>query len=278
MSTVAPADFDYIAALVRDEAAIVIEPSKAYLVESRLSPVARRHGQGSIAEVVTRLRNGDRKLRTEVVEAMTTNETSWYRDVHPFEALHRHIIPELVKRRAQRRQITIWCGAASTGQEPYSVAMLLADRHPELANWNLRIIATDISGEVLGKAMAGRYSQMEVNRGLPAPILAKHFRREGADWVLSDRIRNMVEFRMLNLVGSWPVMPPVDVVFLRNVLIYFDLTSKRAILSRVRGVMQEDGYLFLGAPETTLNLDDAFRRVAFDKTSCYQRNDTGAGR
>jgi chemotaxis protein methyltransferase CheR len=270
-------DFAYVADLVRREAAIVLEDTKGYLVESRLAPVAKRHGLRDVGALVERLRgqplNG---LHAEVVEAMTTNETSFFRDVNPFMALEQHVIPELVRRRHAQRQLSFWSAACSSGQEPYSLALLLRQQFPNLTPWNVRIIATDISAEMLGRAASGRYSQLEVNRGVPASLLVRHFRRDGAYWQISDDIRQMIEFRAMNLVQAWGVLPPLDVVFLRNVLIYFDLETKRRILEKVRRVLKPDGYLFLGAAETTLNIDDSFQRVMVGPAVVYQQIERNA--
>jgi chemotaxis protein methyltransferase CheR len=264
-------DFDYIRAFVRDQAAIVLEPGKEYLVESRLGPVARSAGLPSIAALVTEMRrqppNG---LHRTVVEAMTTNETSFFRDVSPFEAMRTLIVPELIASRAGERRLRIWCGAASTGQEPYSLAMLLVEHFPALAGWDVKIIATDISREVLDRARAGRYSQLEVNRGLPAPLLIKHFERAGTEWVIKERVRKLVQFDELNLVRPWTGLPPCDIVFLRNVLIYFDVATKRHILEGMRRVLRPDGSLFLGSAETTTNITTGFVRQAIGKASCYR--------
>lgn len=271
VSTLTTGDFDYVRTLVRQHAAIVLEPSKTYLVESRLAPVARAIGAASIGELVTRLRGGrDTQLQRRVVDAMTTNETSWYRDLAPFEALRSTVLPRLIAARRDSRALNIWSAACSSGQEPYSVAMLLREHFPQLAGWNVRIIATDISAEMLGRAAAGTYSQLEVNRGLPSAYLVKYFTRAGADWQIRDDIRAMVEFRALNLAQPWGFMPPIDVLLLRNVLIYFDVATKREILARARGVLRPDGYLFLGTAETTLSIDDAFTRVPLGATAGYQ--------
>lgn len=267
-------DFAYVRELVHRDSAIVVEASKAYLVESRLTPVARRHGFTSLAELVACLRQGGANgVRSEVVEAMTTNETSFFRDAAPFKALEHKIIPELLQRRAAERTLTLWSAACSSGQEPYSIALLLRERFPQLATWNVRIIASDLSAEMLGRAAAGRYSQLEVNRGLPASMLVRHFRRDGAEWQLADEVRQMVEFRALNLVTPWPFVPPVDVLFLRNVLIYFDLETKRAVLQRVRRILRPGGSLFLGGTETTMNIDPAFERVDLGHSTCYRVRD-----
>jgi chemotaxis protein methyltransferase CheR len=270
-ATISDVDFAYVADLVHRESAIVLESSKGYLVESRLTPLAKRHGMRGVSELVAQLRSGPQNgLHTEVVEAMTTNETSFFRDINPFAAMERMVIPELVKARAASRSMAIWSAACSSGQEPYSLAMLIRHQFPHLSGWNVRIVASDISAEMLGRAAAGRYTQLEVNRGLPVPLLVKYFRRDGAAWQITDEIRQMIEFRAMNLVQSWGAMPPLDVVFLRNVLIYFDVETKRRILARVRQVLRPDGYLFLGAAETTINIDDAFVRVPHGSAVCYQ--------
>ncbi len=271
MTALSTVDFDYVAELVRRESAIVLESTKSYLVESRLAPLARRHGLPGVPELVATLRaNRLAGLRTEVVEAMTTNETSFFRDVNPFMALERAVIPDLIAKRAASRQLRMWSAACSSGQEPYSLALLIRQQFPALIGWDLRILASDPSAEMLGRAAAGRFSQLEVNRGLPAPLLVRYFTRDGSSWQISDEIRQMIEFRALNLVQRWSTLPPLDVVFMRNVLIYFDMETKREILAQVRRVLQPDGYLFLGAAETTLNIDDAFERVSIGPAVCYQ--------
>jgi chemotaxis protein methyltransferase CheR len=185
------------------------------------------------------------------------------------------ILPEIIARRQATKHLSIWCGAASSGQESYSIAMLIREHFPVLRDWRLTFISTDLSNAILAKARSGRYSQLEVNRGLPAPLLVKYFTKDGADWVLKDDIRQMVDFRELNLIERWPAMPPIDLVMLRNVLIYFDVETKRAILRNVRQVMAPGAYLMLGGAETTLGLDDQFERVQVDKGVAY-RQGTGA--
>jgi chemotaxis protein methyltransferase CheR len=271
VSQIAPDDFGYVRTLVRQRSAIVLEEGKEYLVESRLSAVAREEGFGSVERLIAELRahpgNG---LQRRVIEAMTTNETTFFRDIHPFDALRQTLLPELIQGRATQRELSIWCAASSSGQEPYSIAMLIREHFPVLAGWKVRILGTDLSGEMVERARQGRYSQLEVNRGLPAPLLVKYFRRQGLEWQLSDEIRGMVEYRELNLNEPWPTLPPADLVFLRNVLIYFDVDTKRTILGRVRRVLRPDGYLFLGGAETTMNLDDAYQRVPIGRAVCYR--------
>src|SRR5262245_38980019 len=269
--TISNTDFTYIRDLVRQRAAIILEPGKEYLVESRLLPVARHEGLTSLAELVARLRarpyNG---LHHKVVEAMTTNETSFFRDAHPFEALKEVMLTELITKRATGRTLNLWCGAASSGQEPYTVALVLREHFPALARWNVHFIATDLSQEMLTRAQAGKYSQLEVNRGLPAALLVKHFTKHGLEWHIKYDLRKMIEFRQLNLVGPWPIMPAMDIVLLRNVLIYFNVETKKMILGKIRQLLRPDGYLFLGGAETTMSLDDAFERVQIEQTSCYR--------
>jgi chemotaxis protein methyltransferase CheR len=266
------AAFDYLRVLVRERSAIVLEDQKGYLVEARLGPLARREGFASLDALVDHLRSGRRDggLHQKVVETMTTNETSFFRDVHPFEQLRLEVLPELMRRRAAERRLDVWCAACASGQEPYSVAMLLREHFPTLAGWDVRVLATDLSLDVLERARQGRYSQAEVNRGLPARLLVKYFVKDGADWQLKDEVRRMVEFRQVNLVGPWPAAPPQDVVLLRNVLIYFDEAARRSVLGKVRRLLRPDGRLFLGSAETTINLDDAFERVQHGRSICYR--------
>lgn len=270
--TLARTDFDYIVDLLRREVAIALDADKSYLVESRLAPVARRRGLGTVTELIDELRRrGDAALRSDVVDAMTTNETSFFRDAHPFVTLKDKVLPDLMERRQTKRALTIWCGACSSGQEPYSIAMLVDDELPQLRNWNLRIIASDVSAAMLGRAAAATYTALEIQRGLPVRYKSRYFIHDGPEYRLVDGIREMVELRALNLASSrWSLLPPIDVAMVRNVLIYFDLPTKQAILRRVRQVLQPDGYLFLGGSETTLNVDPTWTRTALGPTTVYQ--------
>jgi chemotaxis protein methyltransferase CheR len=266
-----PADFDYIRRFVRQHSAIVLDETKEYLVTSRLEPLARREGTGSLDELVRRLKAhawGD--LHAQVVEAMTTNETSFFRDGGPFEALRREILPPIVKRALATRQLDIWSAASSSGQEAYSIAMLLDHHFPALTSWKIQILGTDLALTMIQRARAGLYKQLEVNRGLPAPMLVKYFERDGVDWKVKDTIRRRTSFQQMSLTERWTAIPPMDVVFMRNVLIYFDIATKRQILERVRRVLRPDGVLFLGSGETTLNIDDSFQPVQFEKTMFYR--------
>jgi len=265
------AEFDYIRRLVLEQSAIVLEDDKQYLAEARLLPLARREGLDSISSLVVNLLGKKLDgLHRKVVEAMTTNETSFFRDFHPFEALRTAILPELMLKRASSRELNIWSAACSSGQEPYSLALLLLEHFPNLVAWSIKLIATELSAGMLARARRGRYSQLEVNRGLPAKLLVKYFRQDGTDWETKEELRNRVEFQILNLAESWPPLPPMDIILMRNVLIYFGVETKKRILGKVRQLLRPDGFLFLGGAETTFNLDDAFQRVQFDRTICYR--------
>jgi chemotaxis protein methyltransferase CheR len=271
VNRITPAEFDFVRRLLYERAAIVLEPGKEYLAESRLLPLVRESGFRTLGELISRLRSEQSNgLHQKVVEAMTTNETSFFRDSHPFEALRRSVIPDLITKRAAERRLHIWCAACSTGQEPYCIAMLLREYFPGLSAWSLRLVASDISREILDRARSGCYSQLEVNRGLPASLLVKYFAREGTNWRIRADLRRMIDFREVNLAAPLPGLPPMDIVFLRNVLIYFDVETKKAILGKVRRLMRPDGYLFLGGAETTLNLDPAFERVPLEDSACYR--------
>ncbi len=265
--------FEYICNLVLEKSAIVLEPNKTYLVESRLAPVARENGLTSIDELVDALRKPGivaNKLTQAVIEAMTTNETSFFRDLHPFDALRTNIIPELVSKRGSERTLNIWSNACSSGQEIYTIAMILKEHFAELGGWKVRLIASDLSTQILEKARTGVFNQTEVNRGLPMPMLLKYFQKNGLTWQIKEEIRRMVEFRQVNLVETFPQLPAMDIVFLRNVLIYFSPETKRDILSKVKRVMRPDGYLFLGGAETTMNLNVPYNREAVGKAVCYR--------
>jgi chemotaxis protein methyltransferase CheR len=264
-------DFEFIRKLLLETSANVLGPGKEYLVDTRLAPLVRKLELGSITDLVARLRApGSLDLVSQVVAALVTTETSFFRDVHPFEALRKTVIPDLIRRRAGEQTLTIWCAASSTGQEPYSLAMLLREHFPELRTWKVFLIATDLSREVLARAREGKYNQIEVNRGLPAPLLVKYFEQHGTQWQLTEEIRKLVDFRELNLTQPWPFLPRMDLILNRNVMIYFDVATKKSILSRIARLLRPDGYLLLGGSETTFNLDDSFQRVEPLKAGFYQ--------
>lgn len=254
--------FEYVRELVRRNSAIVLDESKDYLIEARLAPLASEAGFSSVDRLIVELRSQNPgKWHSKVVEALTTNETSFFRDHHPFERLGKEVLPEIVEKNRLERRLRIWSAACSTGQEPYTIAMTLLDERPELAGWDVQILATDLNHLVLERAQAGVYKQLEVNRGLPAKHLVRYFRRSGTDWKVTPEIRRMCEFSSVNLVGPWPWIPTMDVIFLRNVLIYFDVPTKQKVLARIAQVLKPGGYLFLGSAETTVNLHEGFERA-----------------
>ena len=266
-----PADFDFISKIVREQSAIVLEKGKEYLVESRLMPLVHQEKLESLENLVKKVKSTPRgTLKDAVIEAMTTNETSFYRDIHPFETLKKEIFPELIEKRKAQKELNIWCGASSSGQEPYSLVMLLKNSFPELNTWRTNFSASDLSNQMLNRCKSGIYSQLEINRGLPAPLMVKYFERIGTEWQVKEELRKMIQFRIINLSESWPMMPPMDLIMMRNVLIYFDVEMKKNILGRVRKLLRPDGYLFLGAAETTLNLDENFERMPFKQSGCYR--------
>ncbi|RBY96901.1 chemotaxis protein CheR [Blastococcus sp. TF02-8] len=262
--------FDWVRELVRKESAIVLQPGKEYLVEARLLPIARQMGLPDVAKLVETVRSRpDADSTRKIVEALTTNETSWFRDGDPFTALTSTVLPQLLAARGANERLQIWSAASSSGQEPYTIAMLLDDALPNAAT-RVSITATDLSREMVARTKAGRFSQLEVNRGLPAPMLVRHFQRAGTEWEVSPNLRRMVNASECNLAAPLPRMGPFDVVYLRNVLIYFDLPTKQSILRRVRDLMRPDGWLFLGAAETTLGVDDSWERVVIGRSSAYR--------
>ena len=261
----------YLRDLVRRRSAIVVEADKNYLVESRLSPIVRELKLAGIDELLVQVKKNEHSaLCRKVIEAMTTNETSFFRDIHPWETLKNTILPELIKTRQTSRRLRIWCAAASTGQEPYTIAMVIREHFPELASWDVQILGTDLNATVLDRARAGVYKQLEVNRGLPAAMLIKYFERSGTEWTVKPDLKRMMAFQELNLLERWSLFSMNDVVFMRNVLIYFDTTVKRDILGRVRDKLAPDGFLVLGGAETTINLDEQYAPLRAGSTVVYQ--------
>ncbi len=264
-------DFDFICKLLQERSAITLEAGKEYLVETRLTPVVRQLNLKSIEDLVGQLRTQPSAgLSTRIVEAMVTTETSFFRDHHPWEALRKSVLPDLMKRRREERRLHFWCAGCSTGQEPYSLAILIREYFPELAHWSVTIVASDLSREVLERARQACFSQIEVNRGLPAALLVKYFRQHGTHWQLNPNIRAMVQFQEINLAQVWPVLPRMDLSLIRNVMIYFDVATKKTILGRLARQLRPDGYLLLGSAETTFNLDDSFQRAEHVKSGYYQ--------
>jgi chemotaxis protein methyltransferase CheR len=269
--------FSWVADLARRRSGLALEPTKQYLVETRLAPLAKAAGSPDVDTWVRGLRRhggaADTAAQTAIVEALTTNETSWLRDVAPFSAFTGTVLPELTANRRAPRRIDVWSAACSSGQEPYSIAMLLGEWKQQNPGVDTRIWATDIDTQILAAAREGRYSNLEVNRGLPAPMLVKHFTRSGATWQISEQLRKQVTFSTYNLItpGLLPGPGQFDVIFCRNVLIYFDLETKKHVLRRLFNALRPGGYLFLGAAETTLGIDAAFERVQVGRTSLYRR-------
>ena len=257
-----PMEYDYLRKLLKERSGLVLSSDKQYLVESRLLPIARRIGLGGLGELVQKVKApGAEALIVEVVEAMTTNESFFFRDKIPFDHFREAIMPSLVVARSGQKRIRIWCAAASTGQEPYSLAMCLKEMAGQLAGWRIEIIATDLSQEVLEKAKAGIYSQFEVQRGLPIQLLVKYFTQIGETWQIAPEIRSMVQYRPFNLLSDFGQLGGFDAVYCRNVLIYFDQPTKIDVLERVARIVEPDGFLVLGAAETVVGLTEAFKPI-----------------
>jgi chemotaxis protein methyltransferase CheR len=252
-------DYEYLRKLLRDNSGLDLSADKQYLIESRQLPLARKAGLSSIADLVQKLKGGSSAFITQVVEAMTTNETFFFRDKTPFDHFRDSIMPEILKARASRKSVRIWCAAGSTGQEPYSLAMCLKETGAALSGWRVEILATDLSQEVLEKSRSGVYSQFEVQRGLPIQMLVKYFKQAGDVWQINADLRAMVQHRQLNLLHDFSQLGVFDVIFCRNVLIYFDQETKVNIFSRLARAMEPDGFLALGAAETVVGLTEVFK-------------------
>jgi len=257
-----PEDFERLANLLKRRSGLVITPDKGYLVESRLAPVAQKYGLKDLAGLLSALAHGDENLAKAVTEAMTTNETSWFRDNTPFDIFRKVLLPEMLERRAATRNLRIWSAAASTGQEAYSLAMILKEEAAKLQGWKIEIVGTDISQEVLTRAKSGVYTQFEVQRGLPIQMLVKYFKQDGDKWQIAPEIRNMVQYREFNLLEDPMTLGRFDVVFCRNVLIYFDQPTKSTILERISRLLASDGLLYLGGAETVLGVSERFEPLA----------------
>ena len=267
-----PLDYDFLRKCLKERSGLVLSADKQYLVESRLLPVARKAGLANLGELVAKLKDvREPALMSTVVEAMTTNESFFYRDKTPFDHFRASIMPALLAARKSARTIRIWCAAASTGQEPYSLAMSLKAMESEIAGWRIELLATDLSGEVLEKARMGIYTQFEVQRGLPIALLIKHFAQVGELWQIAPELRAMVRYRQLNLLADFSQLGLFDLIFCRNVLIYFDQATKIDVLNRLARVTASDGYLVLGAAETVIGLTDRFKMVP-DKRGLYTPN------
>ena len=265
-----PTDFQFMASLIRDRSGLVLSEDKAYLLESRLMPLTRKAGMKSLDELVTAVRSKrDEGIVKDIVEAMTTNESLFFRDTKPFQQLRDIVFPTLLKTRASSKKIRIWCAACSSGQEPYSIAMTIKEAGAQYAGWNFEIVATDLSTDILDKAKKGQFSQFEVQRGLPITLLVKYFDQVGDKWKISDDLISMVKFSPFNLLSSPAPLGKFDIVFCRNVLIYFDRETKTKVLDGIGQIMPDDGVLYLGGAETVLGLTENFQPVS-EQRGMYQ--------
>ena len=274
--SLATSDVKFLQDLIVRRSGHVVSDQQSYLFDTKLQPVASSQGFDTVQELVNKARTSNSHLLSEAItEAMTINETFFFRDMHPFEALQNGIIPNLIEQRADSKRLWIWVAACSTGQEAYSIGVTLREHFPILNDWDVKILATDLCEKVLDKASSGVYSQFEVNRGMPARMLVKHFDRRGTQWEVKPEVRKMMEFKKINLLNNWPVFDKFDVVFLRNVLIYFSRDNKEAILKRIRKNMVDDGYLILGGGESLININAPYERETIDQLVCFRPDDEG---
>ncbi|TCS61674.1 CheR family methyltransferase [Varunaivibrio sulfuroxidans] len=258
-----PADFDFISTLLKGRSGLVLTPDKSYLLESRLMPVARKNSLSSLEELVSAIRTRkDEALIVQVTEAMTTNESFFFRDIKPFDLLRDVVLPPFLESRASRKSLRVWCAAASSGQEPYSIAIVLKELGARLANWKIDIVGTDISHDILNKAKDGLYTQFEVQRGLPIQLLLKYFEKKDESWQIKPELRKMITYKYFNLLEDPAGLGKFDIVFCRNVLIYFDAPTKTKVLDSIARLMPKDGMLFLGGAETVLGVSDKFKPLA----------------
>lgn len=256
------ADFDIYQALLRENSGLVINQDKSYLLDSRLSPVAKKWGYADIVGMTSALRGMPPKdLVTDIVEAMTTNETSFFRDTNPFEIFKNVTLPYYARTNRPNKKLRIWCAAAASGQEPYSLAMTIKEEEAKMPGWKFEIVATDISHEILDKAKEGSYSQFEVQRGLPITHLMKYFTQEGDKWAVNKNLKDMVQYKYFNLLDGMAGLGKFDVIFCRNVLIYFDAETKKDVMERMGKQMEGDGFFVLGGAETVLGITDTLKGI-----------------
>jgi chemotaxis protein methyltransferase CheR len=268
-------DYDYLRKFLLDSSGLSLDEQKQYLVEARLIPLVKTWGLTNISEIVMELRRNNSVLANAVTEAMTTNETSFFRDKTPFEEFKSLMMPQILAERATRRHLRIWVAAAATGQEPYTIAMLLRESFPELNGWKVEIIATDISPQVLERARSGIYSQFEVQRGLPIQLLIKYFDEVEEGWQVKEELRRSIDWRELNLLQDFSHLGRFDVVFCRNVLIYFQVDTKKIILDRMATMLPSDGFLMMGAAETVIGITETFGRVKEYRAAVYSPDNSG---
>lgn len=265
-----PADYDYLSAFLLESSGLALGPSKEYLLEARLIPLAQSSGMADVSELVANLRKKrDPKLSAAVTEAMTTNETSFFRDKTPFDDLKTNILPALIEARRTTQRLRFWCAAASTGQEPYTILMTIREHFPQLANWRIEFVATDLCRAALDRAKDGTYTQFEVQRGLPIQYLMKYFDQTANGWQVKKELRDAVNYQQLNLLEDFSRLGQFDVIFCRNVLIYFQQETKKEILDRQARMLRSDGYLLLGSAETVLGISDSFKRAGAGRSSVY---------
>ena len=256
-----PEDFAFVAKMLKERSGLIVTPDKAYLLESRLTPIARKRGMQGLDDLLRHLPTGGEDLQREVTEAMTTNESFFFRDIKPFDQFKALVLPQLLHSRASKKSFRIWSAACSSGQEAYSLAMILKEESAKLAGWKIEIVGTDISKEMLEKAKAGVYSQFEVQRGLPVQLMVKYFKKNNETWQIDQAIRQMVQFKEYNLLTDLKPLGQFDVVFCRNVLIYFDQPTKTKVLDNISKIVPDDGILYLGGAETVLGISDKFKPV-----------------
>ncbi len=267
-------DFDVYKDLLKERSGLVLSSDKSYLLDSRLSPVAKKWEFASLEAMTAALQGvPDTKLVNDIIEAMTTNETSFFRDTRPFDLFRDTVLPYVLKERVNQRKIKLWCAAASSGQEPYTLAMIIKEQESLFSGWDISIKATDISNEILDQARAGLFSQFEVQRGLPIALLMKYFAQEDEKWRITDDIKKLVQFNYFNLLDSMAGMGPFDIIFCRNVLIYFDEETKAQIFEKMSKIIAPDGFLFLGGAETVLGITDTFKPVP-EKRGLYITKDS----
>ena len=272
-------DFNLLSKLIKDRSGLTLTKDKAYLLESRLLPVARKWNLKSLDELVMRLRTrSEAGLVRDVVEAMTTNESFFFRDIKPFDQFKQVVLPFLLQARGTNRNIKVWSAACSSGQEPYTLSMMLKEERQKLIGWNVDILATDLSTEILAKAQAGLYSQFEVQRGLPIQLLVKYFKQAGDRWQIDSAIREMVRYRPFNLLDDLSGLGQFDVIFCRNVLIYFDQPTKQMVLERMARQLAPDGFLYLGGAETVVGITDKFQPMANHRGIYHHANPAAAAR
>lgn len=264
-------DYDFLSAFLLKRSGLHLGPGKEYLLEARLIPVAQSWGLANLDALVLDLRRGqNERLSSAVTEAMTTNETLFFRDRTPFDELRDSLLPPILESRKSSARLRIWCAAASTGQEPYSLAMLLLECFPQLATWKVDIVGTDISKHALGRAEEGVYSQFEVQRGLPIQYLTKYFEQIPNGWKVKPDVRKVIQYKSLNLLDNFSQLGQYDIIMCRNVLIYFDNDIKKKILDRMSSMVRSDGYLILGAAETVMGITDTFDRFRDCRSAVYR--------